>query len=258
MMHHFSRWTRLSPFDYWFSLYVGGAAAVLVTLTSWFVPEVESRCAKVADRSVVYGCNFHLSLNENWLYWAAFFAIPVAALFLAYRIILVRLRLFGWIPGPDPLISGIVTTSLFLMASLVTIPIAGLPGVLGLTYHSWIVYALVLGLIDAFSGISPDLRFVSCKEYHVPAKIARLQQEHQKWGSTLVIVTAFYLAIAISGIITVVIGVNEILRAPWISMAFLFLLYGSIGIGFGVYRNLFQKIGLVNRATLEVKEPNDC
>ena len=108
MMNRFSRWARLSPFDYFFSLYAAGAAAVLVALTSWFVPEVNSRCSTVDDRTLIYGCNFDLSLNENWLYWATFLAIAVVPFFLGYRVALSRLQISGRIKGWVLLIRGIV------------------------------------------------------------------------------------------------------------------------------------------------------
>ena len=98
---------------------------------------------------------------------------------------------------------------LFLIASLITSPLAGFPGVLDLTYHSWLLYGLVLGLIDAISGMYPDLEFVNSNEYDDAVKIARLQQEHEKWASALGMVTVFYIAIAISGLLTLFVGINE-------------------------------------------------
>ena len=224
-----------------FSLYAAGAAAVLVALTSWFVPEVNSRCSTVDDRTLIYGCNFDLSLNENWLYWATFLAIAVVPFFLGYRVALSRLQISGRIKGWVLLIRGIVPIVLFLIASLITFPLAGFPGVLDLTYHRWLLYGLVLGLIDAISGMYPDLEFVNSNEYDDAVKIARLQQEHEKWASALGMVTVFYIAIAISGLLTLFVGINEILRAPWSNMGFSILLYGSIGLAIGVYRPTFPR-----------------
>ena len=137
------------------------------------------------DRTLIYGCNFDLSLNENWLYWATFLAIAVVPFFLGYRVALSRLQISGRIKGWVLLIRGIVPIVLFLIPSLITFPLAGFPGVLDLTYHSWLLYGLVLGLIDAISGMYPDLEFVNSNEYDDAVKIARLQQEHEKWASAL-------------------------------------------------------------------------
>ena len=70
-------------------------------------------------------------------------------------------------------------------------------------------------------------------------------------------VTVFYIAIAISGLLTLFVGINEILRAPWSNMGFSILLYGSIGLAIGVYRKIFQKISRINSATLEIKRTRD-
>ena len=40
-------------------------------------------------------------------------------------------------------------------------------------------------------------------------------------------------------------------------MGFSILLYGSIGLAIGVYRNIFEKISRINSATLEIKRTRD-
>ena len=66
------------------------------------------------------------------------------------------------------------------------------------------------------------------------------------------LVMTLYVTVILSGVITLVVGVNEIIRFAWFSTALVLAIYGSLVLAFGVYKGFAAKISFVDDALLEI------
>ena len=151
-----------------------------------------------------------------------------------------------------------MTSTLFTVGCLTAIPIAGSVaehlgsnsrpniGLLKITVYWWMVFGMVLGLIDAVNAMQVNISIVQKKENSESVEIARLQHEHNKWISAS--------SLVLTVVVAFVFGVNEFARFAYMIVYMAIIIVLAIGFAFGVLRNFAKKISVVNDAFMELKE----
>jgi hypothetical protein len=139
----------------------------------------------------------------------------------------------------------------------ISLPSIGLSN-LRVTFGWWLFLGLTFGIIEAVSWMRLNLDFVYSKKYSDEVKMALLQVEHDKWKWALTLFTTIFLAVGVSGLLTIVIGTTDILVGPWSFVYLVVFSYGTVGLALGVYGNVFGKINRIDTALLEIKRSHGC
>ena len=114
-------------------------------------------------------------------------------------------------------------------------------GLLKITVYWWMLFGMVLGLIDTVNAMQVNISIVQRKGNSESVNIARLQHGHGKWASASSFVLTVYLTIVLTVVIAFVFGVNEFARFAYMIVYMAIIIVSALGLAFGVFRNFAKQ-----------------